>query len=196
MILPHLVGRCEKVLITWSRDFPDIRGRDLDEIAEELGLDRAAAAERLAPGGAVYFQLNEEDVQRVIGFSGAMIGSDGLPDDKHPHPRLWGTFPRVLGHYARDVGLMPLAEAVHRMSGLPAAEFGLKDRGAIRSGAYADVTVFDPLTVKDTATFEAPMQPAAGIELVLVNGQPVWQGGQTTGERPGRPIRLSDTTRG
>lgn len=196
MILPHLVGRCEKVLITWSRDFPDIRGRDLDEIAEELGLDRKAAAERLAPGGAVYFQLNEEDVQRVIGFSGAMIGSDGLPDDKHPHPRLWGTFPRVLGHYARDVGLMPLAEAVHRMSGLPAAEFGLKDRGAIRSGAYADVTVFDPLTVKDTATFEAPMQPAAGIELVLVNGQPVWQGGQTTGERPGRPIRLSDTTRG
>lgn len=196
MILPHLVGRCEKVMITWSKAYPQYRGADLDEIAAEMGLDRKAAAEALAPGGAVYFQLSEEDVQRVIGFAGAMIGSDGIPDDVHPHPRLWGTFPRVLGHYARDVGLMSLEQAVHRMTGLPAAEFGFKDRGVIRQGAYADITIFNPLTVKDTATFEAPMQPAAGIEHVLVNGQPVWRDGAATGERPGRPIRLKDMARG
>ena len=196
MILPHLVGRCEKVLITWSRDNPQYRGTDLDEIAAEMGLERREAAEALVPGGAVYFQLNEDDVQRVIGFPGAMIGSDGIPDDRHPHPRLWGTFPRVLGHYARDLGLLPLHEAVHRMTGLPASEFGFKDRGVIRPGAFADITLFDPKTVKDSATFEAPMQPAIGIELVLVNGRPVWRDGKATGERPGRPIRLKDTVRG
>lgn len=195
MILPHLVGRCEKVLVTWSKAYPQYRGVELDEIAGEMGLDRKAAAEALAPGGAVYFQLSEEDVQRVIGFPGAMIGSDGIPDDLHPHPRLWGTFPRVLGHYSRDVGLMPLEQAVHRMTGLPAAEFGFADRGVIRPGAYADITLFNPLTVKDTATFEAPMQPAAGIDLVMVNGRPVWRDGSATGERPGKPIRLEDTDR-
>ena len=118
-----------------------------------------------------------------------MIGSDGLPHDRHPHPRLWGTFPRVLGHYSRDVGLFPLEEAVRRMTSLPAGWFGLVDRGIVRPGAFADLVVFDAATVKDTGTFSEPAQPAAGIDLVMVNGRVVWRAGRHTGARPGRVLR-------
>jgi N-acyl-D-amino-acid deacylase len=118
-----------------------------------------------------------------------MIGSDGLPHDQHPHPRLWGTFPRVLGHYVRDVKLFPLEEAVRRMTALPATQFGLKDRGLLRQGAYADVVLFDPATIADRATFEQPTTPAAGIVSVMVNGRMVWHDGATTGTRPGRALR-------
>jgi N-acyl-D-amino-acid deacylase len=118
-----------------------------------------------------------------------MIGSDGLPHDQHPHPRLWGTFPRVLGHYVRDVKLFPLEEAVRRMTALPAAQFGLNDRGRLHPGACADLVLFDPATIADTATFDKPKTPAAGIALVMVNGCAVWNDGRATGERPGRALR-------
>jgi N-acyl-D-amino-acid deacylase len=196
MILPDLVDRCRKVLITWSKPRPDVRGRDLAELAAEMEMTAVEAAKALSPGGAIYFQLDEEDVQRVLSYPGAMIGSDGIPDDQHPHPRLWGTFPRVLGHYARDLGLMSLEAAVHRMTGLPAAQFGFKDRGELRPGGFADLVIFNPKTVLDSATFEAPTEPAIGIDSVFVNGLPVWQKGKASGERPGRPIRLGDTSRG
>ena len=196
MILPHLVNRCRKVLITWSQARPEARGQDLAKIAAEMELTQEEAAEALSPGGAIYFQLDEDDVQRVLSYSGAMIGSDGIPDDQHPHPRLWGTFPRVLGHYSRDLGLMPLEEAVHRMTGLPAAQFGFKDRGELRKGAFADIVIFNPKTVIDSATFDRPTTPAIGIDSVYVNGGVVWQNGKSTGDRPGRPIYLGDTNRG
>ncbi len=196
MILPHLIEQCRKVLITWSKPRPDVRGRDLAELAAEMEMTAVEAAKALSPGGAIYFQLDEEDVQRVLAYPGAMIGSDGIPDDQHPHPRLWGTFPRVLGHYARDLGLMSLEAAVHRMTGLPAAQFGFKDRGELRTGSFADLVIFNPKTVLDSATFETPTEPAIGIDSVFVNGVPVWQGGKASGERPGRPIRLGDTSRG
>ncbi len=196
MILPHLVKRCHKVLITWSEPRPDVHGRDLAELAAEMELSPEEAAEALAPGGAIYFQLDEEDVQRVLSYPGSMIGSDGIPDDQHPHPRLWGTFPRVLGHYSRDLGLLPLEAAVHRMSGLPAAQFGFKDRGVLHQGVFADLVIFDPKTIADGATFDAPTRPSMGIDRVFVNGAPVWQQGRPSGERPGRPIRLGDTSRG
>jgi N-acyl-D-amino-acid deacylase len=128
-------------------------------------------------------------VQRVLRFEHTMIGSDGLPHDVHPHPRLWGAFPRVLGHYCRDLGLFTLEEAVRRMTGLAAARFGLAGRGSLAAGTYADITVFDPETIADRATFEAPTTPAAGIEHVFVNGCPVWTNGRPTGERPGRALR-------
>jgi N-acyl-D-amino-acid deacylase len=120
-----------------------------------------------------------------------MIGSDGLPHDEHPHPRLWGTFPRVLGHYVRDVKLFTLEEAVRRMTALPAAQFGLKDRGSLHTGACADLVLFDPATIADTATFDRPKTPAAGIAMVMVNGRAVWSDGAATGERPGRALRLN-----
>ena len=178
-----------RVLVTWSFPEPDQAGRDLEDIAADWGVDRQTAAKRLDPAGAVYFSMDEDDVRRILAFEHTMIGSDGLPHDRHPHPRLWGSFPRVLGHYAREEGLFPIEEAVRRMTGLPAARFGLANRGTICAGAHADITIFDPATVIDRATFAEPTLPAAGIELVLVNGQVVWEDGRATGARPGRALR-------
>ena len=181
--------RATKVLVTWSKSAPEQAGRELSAIAADWGVGLKAAVDRLQPAGAIYWMMDEADVQRVLGFPHTMIGSDGLPHDFHPHPRLWGTFPRVLGHYCRDLGLFELEEAVRRMTGLPAARFGLSGRGQVAAGAYADITVFDPATVIDRATFEQPITPAAGIEHVFVNGRPVWAEGKPTGDRPGRALR-------
>jgi len=178
-----------RVVVTWSNPHPEMVGCELSEIAALWGCARLEAAERLRPGGAVYFQLAEADVREVLAFPHSMIGSDGLPSDRMPHPRLWGTFPRVLGHYARDIGLFTLEEAVRRMTGLPAERFGLDGRGVIRDGAFADVTVFDPETIIDRASFEQPVQQAAGIEHVFVNGERIWHEGRPTGRRPGRALR-------
>ncbi len=181
--------RATKVLVTWSKSAPEQAGRELSAIVAEWGVGPKAAVDRLQPAGAIYWMMDEADVQRVLAFPHTMIGSDGLPHDFHPHPRLWGTFPRVLGHYCRDLGLFELEEAVHKMTGLPAARFGLSGRGKVAAGAYADITVFDPATVIDRATFEQPITPAAGIEHVFVNGHPVWAEGKPTGDRPGRALR-------
>ena len=178
-----------KVLVTWSKAQPATAGRNLAEIAAEMGLDPEAAVDALLPAGGIFFMMDEADVRRILAYPGTMIGSDGLPHDEFPHPRLWGTFPRVLGHYAREQGLFSLEEAVHKMTGLPAQRFGLADRGVLRAGAMADLVLFDPETVIDTATFEQPKQPARGIELVMVNGRAVWRDGTNTGARPGRAIR-------
>jgi N-acyl-D-amino-acid deacylase len=178
-----------KVLITWSKSAPEQAGRELTDIARDWGVGILEAAERLQPAGAIYWMMDEEDVRRVLAFPPTMIGSDGLPHDIHPHPRLWGTFPRVLGHYCREIGLFGLETAVHKMTGLSAARFGLTGRGIVAAGAYADLTVFDPDTVIDRATFAEPTLPAAGIEHVFVNGRPVWSGAKPTGERPGRVLR-------
>jgi N-acyl-D-amino-acid deacylase len=178
-----------KVLITWSKPHPEHAGRDLAEIARDWGVDVLDAAARLQPAGAIYWMMDEDDVRRVLAFDQTMIGSDGLPHDIHPHPRLWGTFPRVLGHYCREVGLFGLETAVRKMTGLPAARFGLTGRGVVRPGAYADLCVFDADTVLDRATFAEPTLTASGIEHVFVNGRPVWSEGKPTGERPGRALR-------
>jgi N-acyl-D-amino-acid deacylase len=177
------------VMITWSKPHPEQAGRDLADIARDWGLSVPEAAARLQPAGAIYWMMDEADVRRVLAFDQTMIGSDGLPHDIHPHPRLWGTFPRVLGHYCREVGLFGLEIAVHKMTGLSAARFGLSGRGIVREGAYADLCVFDAETVIDRATFAEPTLPAAGIDHVFVNGRPVWSEGKPTGERPGRALR-------
>ena len=181
--------RALKVLVTWSKRAPEQAGRELSAIAADWGVSLKEATDRLQPAGAVYWMMDEADVQRVLRFAHTMIGSDGLPHDVHPHPRLWGAFPRVLGHYSRELGLFPLEEAVRRMTGLSASRFGLTGRGILAAGAYADITVFDPHTIADRATFKAPTTPAAGIEHVLVNGRPVWTDGEPTGELPGRALR-------
>ncbi|HWA43533.1 MAG TPA: D-aminoacylase [Hypericibacter adhaerens] len=188
-IMPEFVAEAERVLITWSDAMPQAAGRDLDDIARELELDRQEAAQRLLPGGAIYFVLDEGDVRRILAHPDAMIGSDGLPFGRKVHPRLWGTFPRVLGHYAREQGLFTLEEAVRKMTSLSAARFGLEGRGRITPGFAADLVVFDAGRIIDRATYDDPTRPAAGIDCVLVAGEAVWDGGRPTGARPGRVLR-------
>jgi N-acyl-D-amino-acid deacylase len=122
-----------------------------------------------------------------------MIGSDGLPNDPHPHPRLWGTFPRVLGRYSRDEKLFPLSEAIYKMTGLPAHRFSLTHRGLIREGYYADLVLFDPATILDTATFDDPQQPAKGISRVWVNGVLSYTAEGATNHRAGRFLPRATT---
>jgi N-acyl-D-amino-acid deacylase len=190
MLDPRRISLATSVIITWSKSRPEFAGQTLDEIAKKLKTTVEDAAAQLIPAGAIYFMMDEQDVRQVLSFPYTMIGSDGLPHDEHPHPRLWGTFPRVLGHYARDVKLFPLEEAVRRMTSLSATQFGLKDRGVLREGAYADLVLFDPNTIADAATFAKPKTPAKGIAEVFVNGRSVWKDGHATGNRPGRALRL------
>ena len=182
------VGPASKVLVTWSKPHPEFSGMELSEVAAKMRLSQEAAVAKLLPAGAIYFAMDEKDVQRILKFDLTMIGSDGLPHDASPHPRLWGTFPRVLGHYSRDLGLFPLETAVHKMTGLTASTFRLADRGVIREGAFADITIFDAGRVAEAATFAKPIQPALGIDTVIVNGEPVWREGKPTGARPGRRV--------
>ena len=129
-----MLERADKVLITWSDKVPGMSGRDLKEIAQEMGCSMREAADRLQPAGAIYFMMDEKDVQSAMAHPGAMIGSDGIPFDTHPHPRLWGTFPRVLGHYSRDLKLFPLEDAVRRMTSYSAQRFHLAKRGEVKPG--------------------------------------------------------------
>jgi len=184
-----LLHESSKVVVSWSKPHPEASGRDLAEIAADWGVSQDEAVRRLTPAGGIFFMMDEADVQRILAYPGTMIGSDGLPHDVHPHPRLWGTFPRVLGRYARELRLFSLEEAVHKMTGLSADHFGLKDRGRLAVGAHADLVLFDPETVIDRASFEAPKTPAGGIEQVWVNGVTVWQRGHHSGERPGKALR-------
>jgi N-acyl-D-amino-acid deacylase len=177
-----------RVIVSWSKSLPEHAGRDLDVIAKEMGVTEEEAIRRLSPAGGIYFRLDEADVQRILKFDQTMIGSDGLPHDAAPHPRLWGSFPRVLGHYGRLLGLFPLETAIYKMTGLTAKNFGLKDRGVLKEGAYADLALFDADTVGEAATYEAPIAPAHGIEAVIVNGAIVWRDGGSTGARPGRVL--------
>jgi N-acyl-D-aspartate/D-glutamate deacylase len=185
---PDWIDERIRTMITTSVPHPEMTGRDLSDIAAEWGVPQKEAARRLVPAGAVYFQMIEEDVRKILAFPATMIGSDGLPRDTHPHPRLWGTFPRVLGHYARDVGLFPLEIAVHKMTGLSAKTFNLKDRGVVREGAYADLVLFDPATIADVATFENPTQKALGISKVLVNGAITYANGAVSDHGAGMVV--------
>jgi len=139
------------------------------------------------------FGMSEENTAKILAHPLGMVCSDGsvyAPDSGgSPHPRSFGTFPRVLGHYVREEGLMSLAEAVRKASALPAENLSLVDRGRLVPGFYADVVVFDPETITDRATFEAPHQYATGVEQVFVNGGHVVADGAHTGETPGRVVR-------
>jgi N-acyl-D-amino-acid deacylase len=185
VLMPELMDDQLRTRITWSEAAPEMAGQDLSAIAEQWGCSQIEAAARLQPAGAVYFQMDEADVQRILTYPHSMVGSDGLPHDRFPHPRLWGAFPRVLGHYARDLGLFSLEEAVHRMTGLSAAQFRLRDRGVLQPGAFADITIFDADTILDQASFEAPTRPASGIDYVVVNGAIAWTASGSTDSRTG-----------
>jgi N-acyl-D-aspartate/D-glutamate deacylase len=193
------LGRVEPddVVIASTKSHPQWEGRSIAEFSAEWSLEAAETAERILAeeplATIVMHSMSEDDVQTVMRHPSTMTGSDGIPSlEGRPHPRLFGTFARVLGHYARDLGVFSLEEAVHRMTGFPARVFGLAGRGSVREGARADLVVFDPAKVIDIGTYEDPKRSPAGISHVFVNGRLAAQGGQQTEQRAGRPIRRAD----
>jgi len=194
---PGGLGRVEgaDVVIGSAATHPEREGRSIADLAVEWHASEAATAvEVLAddPGATVIMHsMDEADVRTVLGHPLTMIGSDGIPTlEGRPHPRLFGTFPRVLGRYARDLGVLTMQDAVHRMTGLAAATFDLVDRGVICEGAFADLVVFDPATVADRATYEEPHLRPAGIRSVYVNGvETVTDGAVLPAAHAGRALR-------
>ena len=190
------LGRAEPadVVIASTQSHPQWEGRSIADFSAEWSQGAAEAAERILAAEPlatiVMHSMSEDDVRTVMRHPSTMIGSDGIPSlEGRPHPRLFGTFARVLGHYARDVGVFSLAEAVHRMTGFPARKFGLEGRGVVREGAHADLVVFDPSEVIDVGTYEDPKRSPAGISHVFVNGRLAARGGEQTDQRAGSPLR-------
>jgi dihydroorotase/N-acyl-D-amino-acid deacylase len=192
-------GDAKNVVMASCRFDASLDGKSLSEVSVARGRTPGAedaaetAIEIQQKGGcsAVYHAISEEDVERVLAYPFTMIGSDGgITRFGHgaPHPRSYGTFARVLGRYVRERRVLTLEQAIHKMSGLPAARLGLYDRGLIRPGMKADVVVFDPARVRDRSDFPKPHQYAEGFEWVLVNGLPVIEGGQLGSARPGRVL--------
>lgn len=189
MLLPGRVAQSDDVRVTWSKADPSAAGRSLFALARERGVAPEELAQTLQPAGAIYFAMSEDDVSRILQHPLTMVGSDGLAHDVSPHPRLWGTFPRVLGHYVRERSILALEQAVHKMTGLSAARFGLAGRGVLAGSAHADVVVFDEATVSGTASFENPTAVSTGILAVFVNGKLACRNGQTVDVHAGRVLR-------
>lgn len=189
MLLPARVHQSSDVLVTWSKAEPQAAGRSLFELAKERNQLPVDVAKALQPAGAIYFAMDETDVSRILAHPLTMIGSDGLAHDVQPHPRLWGTFPRVLGHYVRERRLLSLEVAIHKMTGLSAQRFGLKGRGVLTPGNFADVVIFDEHRVTDRATYQHPAQISTGIDAVYVNGVLACEQGHTTYGHAGRVLR-------
>jgi N-acyl-D-amino-acid deacylase len=190
--------------VSWA---PELEGKTLHDMAtmrgleptEEVGAELVIEAVQRGGARAIFHVLDEADVVRIMQHPQTMIASDGRltqPGEGHPHPRWYGSFPKVLGEYVRDRGVLTLESAVHKMTGMPATRLGLPERGLLRDGWIADLVVFDPATVADRATFEDPHQYPAGIEQVFVNGVAVVEDGRFVDRRPGRVLRHGSRERG
>lgn len=178
-----------------------LTGKPLAEVAARRGADwrdvvMDLIVENDADVGAVFFTMSEENLRRIIATPWVSFCSDagsyaaeGVFLEMGTHPRAYGSFARVLGRYVRDEGVIPLEEAVRRMTSLPADTLRLRDRGRLAEGCFADIVVFDPSTIADRATYERPHQYAVGVRDVLVNGVPVIEDGEHTGTAPGRVVR-------
>ena len=192
----------EAIVIARARHRPEWAGQSVADLAAGVGREPLAWAcdALILHEGAVdiiHHSMDEEDVRFVMAKPWVCIGSDSRANAPYgplsfgkPHPRSYGTFPRVLGRYAREAGLFSLAEAVRKMTTLPAARLGLRDRGVVREGAWADLVVLDPARVRDVATYEDPHRYPEGIDHVIVNGVPALEAGVTGPGRPGRFLRL------
>jgi N-acyl-D-amino-acid deacylase len=189
----------DTVQISGVRDtaLSGVVGQKVAEIAAARGVTGTEAffdllrADRL--GTTILHHVgNEDNVRTIMRHRAHTVGSDGLLVGARPHPRAWGTFPRYLGHYSRDLKILTLEETVARMTGRPARRLRLVRRGLVRTGYHADLVLFDPRTIHDTATFEQPRQAAAGIVEVLVNGVAVLTDGTPTGALPGRALRRTE----
>ena len=189
--------RVQLALVSWDRT---LEGQTLHDWAlreglpstPEIGARLVIEAVRRGGASAIFHAMSEQDVERIMAHPFTMIASDGRltkPGEGHPHPRWYGTFPRVLGLYAREKGTISLVEAVRKMTSLPAERLGLRMRGEIREGWFADVVIFDPLVVADQATFEEPHQYPIGIKWVVINGKLAVEEGVFRDVRAGRVLR-------
>jgi N-acyl-D-amino-acid deacylase len=189
----------DSIIVASVNEHREYEGKTLEQIGEMLGVDdvqeviaRVLSDEPSAV--AVFFSMHEDDVRRVLAHPLCMIGSDGIPSPTgKPHPRLYGTFPRILGKYVREEKLVPLEEAVRKMTSLPAQRMNLPDRGELRKGFAADIVVFDPDTIEDLATYEDPRQYPVGIDYVIVNGEVAAEKGAQTPARAGRLLRRGNS---
>src|SRR6266699_1097169 len=195
-------GSPEKILLVGfkSEKLKPLTGKSLAEVAKMRGKDPIETimdliSEDESRIGTIYFLMSEENVKKELAKPWISFGSDeasqapeGVFLKSNPHPRAYGNFARVLGKYVRDEKIIPMAEAVRRLSGLPATNLGLDHRGFIKEGMFADVVVFDPATIADRATFEKPHQYAVGVKHVFVNGVQVLRDGEHTGAKPGRAL--------
>ncbi len=186
----------EGIVIASTESHPEWEGKSISELATVFGQTPEETAQAILdkePGATVVLHsMNEDDVQTVMQHPSTMIGSDGIPTiDARPHPRLYGSFARVLGHYARDLKLFSLEAAIHKMTGQSARKFGLTDRGELREGAFADLVVFDQDTILDKGTFTDPNHYPEGIHHLFVNGIQVVNSGEHTGARSGQSLRRS-----
>ena len=197
------IGSWDAVRIAVSPHLMEHAGRTIGDLARERGCDGLDMAcdyviEDRGETRILVESMAEADVQTIVRSPQILVGSDGpnvapygITGQGKPHPRLYGTFARVLGHYSRDLGLLPLPQAIHKMTGGAAAALSLRERGFLREGYWADVTVFDPATIAERATFDNPHRYAAGISTVLVNGVVVIDGGEHAGALPGRVLSRS-----
>ncbi|HYM16744.1 MAG TPA: D-aminoacylase [Dehalococcoidia bacterium] len=182
------------IIASVKYDHDRYEGRYIADIAAELDLPIGDAIRKILHDeenspSVIMFVMAEDDVRRVIADPFCMIGSDGLPSEGKPHPRLYGTMARTLQHYVREQPLFTLEEGVRKMTSLPARTHLLPDRGELRPGAFADVVVFDPETIADVATYTEPRQYPLGIDYVIVNGAVAVEEGRQTGARAGRMLR-------
>ncbi|MFI7577797.1 amidohydrolase family protein [Micromonospora sp. NPDC049497] len=193
-------GGWDLIRVASAPTSPDVEGHSIADLAATRGVDPIDYVCDLlaAETGNVTIlshSMREDDVRRVLASPLAMICSDGVPKPGRPHPRWAGSFVRVLGHYVRDVGLLSLTEAVHKMTGMPARRFGLHDRGLLADGCAADLVILDPAEAADGATYDDPLAPPRGIRCVVVDGHVVVDGDRVTDARPGRVLAVPDRER-
>jgi N-acyl-D-aspartate/D-glutamate deacylase len=191
----------DNVRVAISPHQPAYAGRTIGDIARSSGSDPidAVCDYLIADRGhtrVLITSMAEDDVQTILRSPTMLVGSDGtslapygITGQGKPHPRFYGTFARVLGRYVRELGLLSLPQAIYKMTGGAAAALGLRHRGLLREGYWADITLFDPQQITDRATYDDPHQYAAGISAVLVNGTVVIDAGEHTGALPGRVLR-------
>ncbi|MGD8294606.1 MAG: D-aminoacylase [Desulfobacterales bacterium] len=194
----NLIGGAgfDNIIISASPRHPDFVGKSIAEISSMTGKEPFdvyfdLVIEEQMEAGIIIFMMDDEDIERILKDPGTMIGSDGVPGfgSAKPHPRMTGTFPRVLGRYAREKGVITLEDAIRKMTSLPAQTFGLFQKGILRQGMDADLVVFDPATVIDKSTFEDPSRAPEGIRWVIVNGEIAVEDGRTTGATSGKVLR-------
>ena len=198
-----LAAGAEKMLLVGfkSEKLKPLTGKSLAEVAKMRGKDPAETAMDLVIEddscvGTVYFLMSEENVKKQIALPWIAFNSDaessapeGVFLKSNPHPRAYGNFARLLGKYVRDEKVIPLEEAIRRLTSFPASNLGIKQRGLLKKGYFADIVIFDPETIQDNATYEKPHQYATGVRQVFVNGTQVLKDGQHTGAKPGRVVR-------